>query len=296
MSWFNKKQKINPINRRGKEKDEFNGLSLDKRLREMMDQDENELNETCSKCGNGMVKLARFNKVVCPSCLAAEKEANDRKQESEWSKTAIKAMSRAYFNDYSILKNSEIKKAGFKNFVTTEEQADKAKNIAKRFIRSFLDKEVKHMVLSGKPGRGKTHIAMATARSIIEMCPKEVEIMFIHYSAFLEFKKKSFSQDDLQLKVAQIETAMMDCDLLVIDDLGVELGSLENPKKPTDWNLDVLTLIMDAREDKPLIVTTNFDESQIIDSYEDRNKSRMFKHSNGFRIQFSNITDKRKDM
>lgn len=296
MSWFNKKQKVTPVNKKGIEKDQFNSLSLDQRLREMIDQNEDELNETCSKCGNGMIKLSRFNKVVCPSCIAAEKEENDRKQELEWSRNAIKGISRAYFKENSLLKNTEIKKAGLKNFNTTEQQAKKAKDIAMRFIQAFLNKEVKHMILSGKPGRGKSHIAMATARSLIEMCNEEVEVMFIHYSAFLDFKKKSFDQQDLKLKVAKMEDEMTKCDLLVIDDLGVELGSLDNPKKPTDWNLDVLTLIMEAREDKPLIVTTNFDEAQIIDSYEDRNQSRMFKRSDGFRVSFSNITDKRKSM
>ncbi|API89405.1 hypothetical protein BKP56_09125 [Marinilactibacillus sp. 15R] len=289
MSWYEKDLK----QLRFKDKDDFNGLSLDQRIKEMIKDEQ--IEESCTSCGGGLIKLKQIGKVICPSCAKQELEEEKKDLENTWSKNAIKAMSWAYFNDYSILKNKTIKQAGLKNFITTEEQAKKAKDIAKKYIGAILEKKTPHMILSGKPGRGKTHIAMATARSVIEMSPEEIKVLFIHYSAFLKFKQTSFSEKDKKLRVSEIETEMMNCDLLVVDDLGVELGSLRNPKEPSSWNIDTLTLIMEAREDKPLIVTTNFDEPQIIESYEDRNQSRMFKHSNGFRIEFSNITDKRMD-
>jgi DNA replication protein DnaC len=251
------------------------------------------IDETCEKCGIAKVELMAIGKIICPECAKEAVRTQESELQDKWSLEAWKAHAWRYFREYSVLKQEEIKQAGFKNYDTSEEQVLKAKNKAKSFIQEVLSGGNPHMILSGAPGRGKSHLAMATERAVIEMSKYSKKGIFVHYSAFLKLKQKSFDDRSLKLKVAAIEDEMARCEVLVLDDLGVDLGSIENPKEATAWNMDTLNQITEAREHKPLIVTTNFDEGQIRSCYGERNYSRIFSHSKGYRIEFNNVTDKR---
>ena len=73
------------------------------------------------------------------------------------------------------------------------------------------------------------------------------------------------------LKYRGIGLHVIDCDLLIIDDLGSE----QKIKNVTD---EYLLKILDEREkaDKPVFVTTNLNEEQLKNSYNERVFSRLF--------------------
>lgn len=269
-------------------------LPIEKRLLSLAAARETE--ETCEQCGGNLVELIRINKLICPSCEEMRMEQGKEKQIEQWTEESWRAQTWSYFNEYSVLREKEIKKAGFKNYITEEEQVFKAKEKAKKFIQGVLSNESPHMILSGAPGRGKSHLAMATLRSTLEMSKYTRKGLYVHYASFLDLVRESFDQPDKKMRVSKIKDEMTKCDVLVLDDLGVDLGSIDNPKEATHWNMERLNLILEARENKPLIVTTNFDEAKIRSCYGERNYSRMFRHSKGMRIEFNNVTDKRLEL
>lgn len=269
----------------------FNKLPIDMRLLSLAAA--KETSEKCEVCGGKMVELIRINKLMCPTCTENRIEKESEERVEEWTQGSWKARSRNYFNAYSVLHEEELKQAGFKNYRTEEEQVYKAKEKAKQFIMATLEGETPHMILSGDPGRGKSHLAMATLRSILEMSKYTKFGLFCHYATFLDETRESFDQHDKKLAVSKKKNEIMTCDILVLDDIGVDLGNLSNPKEATSWNMEKLNMILEARQNRPTIFTTNLNEGQIRACYGERNYSRMFKHSKGFRIEFKNVTDKR---
>ena len=64
-------------------------------------------------------------------------------------------------------------------------------------------------------------------------------------------------------------------DAVVIDDLGAELGKITEPSNPTNYNLDVLTSLAEARLNKATIFTSNLNSDQMLTLYGDRIYSRI---------------------
>lgn len=275
-------------------KRELSEMSDGDRLNFLMQSYETE--ERCEVCGSGLTVIKALDKKICIECEKNKHLEVVQNLEDEWTLNAWKTKTWAYFDEYSVIKNKGIKRAGFTNYDTSEEQVAKAKNIAKQFIGNILKDIPKHMVLSGDPGRGKSHLAMATVRSLLEMSQYTRKGIYIHYASYLELTRSAIEQKELKNYVKDIKKAIIECDVLVLDDLGVDLGNVDNPKEASDWNMQELNLILEAREEKALIVTTNFDEAKIKHAYGTRNHSRLFMKSKGFRINFNNVTDKRLEM
>ena len=72
--------------------------------------------------------------------------------------------------------------------------------------------------------------------------------------------KKSYN-NEIEENESKIISEFINCDVLIIDDLGKE--------KPSEWVLEKLYYIINERyeHNKPIIVTTNFSENQLIDIF-----------------------------
>lgn len=86
--------------------------------------------------------------------------------------------------------------------------------------------------------------------------------------------------------------------LVVIDDLGAELGRIEEPSKPTTYNLDTLTSLVEARLNKATIFTSNLNSDQIFNLYGERIYSRIINGASTkegmHAFRFKTTEDKRK--
>jgi len=141
-----------------------------------------------------------------------------------------------------------------------------AKAEAQRILDDYLAIDGRGLVFTGAVGVGKTHLAVAILRELIERY--RAHGLFYQFGALLRQIQDSYNpvSQTSELKVLQ---PVFDAEVLVLDELGAS--------KPTDWVRDTMMQIINARyNDKRLtIFTTNYldarkNEKDIGEILEDR--------------------------
>lgn len=135
---------------------------------------------------------------------------------------------------------TRFKDASFDNFVGN----DPIRNLVKGYCDRFDPEGGNGLVLCGKYGTGKTHLAVATARAIVD---KGYSVWFATFAQMLQDLKAGFSSGLVTDEMSKYETV----DLLIIDDLGKE--------KLSEWASEILYSVIDARyrDLKATVITTN---------------------------------------
>ena len=144
----------------------------------------------------------------------------------------------------------------------------KAFETAKKFISNFeiADKRGTGIIFYGPYGVGKTHLACSIANELIKM---QKSVIFGSTIKLFGIIKKSYN-NEIEENESKIISRFINCDVLIIDDLGKE--------KPSEWVLEKLYYIINERyeHNKPIIITTNFSENQLIDIFSfGKNKSSI---------------------
>ncbi len=144
-----------------------------------------------------------------------------------------------------------------------------AYNIAKKYAEEF-DLGTKYgLMFYGHAGSGKTHLAVAITKKIIE--EKQVLVKFVRIVDLLLEIRKTF--DENESWKAENESDLLRkytfTPLLILDDIGSE--------KTTDWVRQVLYQIIDERwiEQKPIIVTSNLTLDELEGRLGERIASRI---------------------
>ena len=142
-----------------------------------------------------------------------------------------------------------------------------------RFIADFGSPETRNLLFIGKPGTGKTFLMACIARELLDLgrsvlympAPQLFECIQEHRTLLA-----SFSPDDVRLERSiALHDSLMDCDLLLIDDLGTEAGAACR-------YADLLSII-DRRAVPGLktIISSNADPATLRDTYDERLLSRL---------------------
>lgn len=123
----------------------------------------------------------------------------------------------------------------------------------KSYVREFPAVDRPGLLLVGDTGTGKTHLAVAALRVLIE---RGHEGVFFDYQNLLERIRSSYNRD-AGAGDKEVYGSALDAEILLLDDLGSH--------RVTDWVEDTVTSIITHRCNyrKPLIATTNCPDPDI---------------------------------
>lgn len=193
-----------------------------------------------------------------PSCncheiqMQKEYEKMERKLEKERLQNKIKK-----YKDISVIDRKLLNA----NFITAEQ--DKHIKLCQKYAEKFvkIGTAPQGLLLHGSVGTGKTFASACISNYLME---NGKTVLVMNLGLYLIKLKKEW--DEAESNVLEY---VKHCDLLVIDDFGVE--------KVTEFVLDKVFALIDTRyrAEKPLIITTNLSLKEITDKFGSRISDRL---------------------
>lgn len=134
----------------------------------------------------------------------------------------------------------------------------------KQYLSEERWKEGKGLIITGKTGVGKTHLASAIVH---ELSKQDVFVLFIFVPDFLDEIRDSYDEEQEQ-EESKFELAK-NARVLILDDLGTE--------RITDWTIEKITQLLNYRYSNSLatIVTTNYVGQKLKERIGERAYSRL---------------------
>lgn len=120
-----------------------------------------------------------------------------------------------------------------------------------------------NLFMCGKTGLGKTHLSLAIANEVIK---KGYGVIYAPAPKIVStLEKEQFDRD----KYVSDESMFVDCDLLIVDDLGTEFS--------TQFSKKAIYNLFNARllSGKPIIINTNCELTELEELYSERFVSRI---------------------
>ncbi len=172
-----------------------------------------------------------------------------------------------------LIKNSGITSAIVHNFSQSDpkilennEMLQKAHNLAKKYVEKFPNIKTKNLVFMGEVGTGKTFLLECIAQELLQ---KEFYVVYVTAFNLSNTMLKALTVSPFESET--ILSPLLECDLLIIDDLGTE---------PMMRNLSASNLftILNEREINglPTLISTNLSFDAIENRYGNRLFSRIF--------------------
>ena len=129
-----------------------------------------------------------------------------------------------------------------------------------------FDSRKMNLLLTGPAGVGKTFLTHCIARELLNRCYSVIYLSAIDLFDIFSKEKFDYGQDEEQDYMYQY---ILDCDMLMIDDLGTELNNT--------FTTSQLFYCMNEREKrgKPVVISTNLSLATMRDYYSERITSRI---------------------
>lgn len=158
--------------------------------------------------------------------------------------------------------------------ISPRERIESIRNLVLRFIRDFDLPGNQGLFFIGKPGTGKTFMAGCIANSLIRegryVLYLNAPNLYEHISEYRAVSNAFAPDRERYEKAAAAYDSIMNCDLLILDDLGTEAYSASRQPE--------LISVLNHRlsEGKKIVITTNLDMDNLIEVYDERLMSRVF--------------------
>lgn len=168
---------------------------------------------------------------------------------------------------------SLIRRQSFDNFSLdyyrdSEETFSRMKQNLERcrsFSENFREESGENLLMLGGTGLGKTHLSTAIARRVIE---RGFDVVYDSAQNILStFEEEQFRSRDA---IGERTGRYFSCDLLIIDDLGVEMN--------TQFTASCIYNLINTRlnRSRSTVISTNLTQSELRERYNDRIFSRLF--------------------
>jgi DNA replication protein DnaC len=215
----------------------------------------------------------------CPDCVEAQKQTEiialnnkqtqeciERKQDAIRSQFAKAAIPKRFLN------------RTFENYQAITQQQQLALNIARNYASHFAERLENGggLILQGQPGTGKTHLACAIANQVITngASARFTTVMQLVRAIRATWKRDSEQSED------QVLQSIIDYDLLIIDEIGVQYE--------TESEKLILFDVLNGRyeNEKPTILLTNLVGQELNACIGERNVDRI-QEGGGSTISFT---------
>ncbi|WP_181213240.1 ATP-binding protein [Mesobacillus zeae] len=183
------------------------------------------------------------------------------------------------FKEKSLM-NVDLEQATFENYKPQSETQQAALKQSQEYVESFDSR--KRLLLQGKPGIGKSHLAASIVKELIKQ--KHTGI-FISVPRLMTELKATYNRNSTVTEI-ELLTALQKVDLLVMDDLGIDREGLTD--KAATWAKGKVYEIIDSRVGKSTVYTTNFTGKELMHMYGERDFSRMFQDCKAVKMDGKN--------
>lgn len=222
----------------------------------------------------------------------------------------------------SIVGDSKLWHATFKNYISDNDETKKALTSARKIANEYMEiiqteKKLKKIIkttdeaakresaevellnlpkfntiFTGVPGVGKSHLSMSMLKAINENATPRISCLFVSTNDLFRMIKSSFGKPDSKYTEINMTNLLVNVDLLVLDDLGSEASFQRQDKEASNYTQSVLFGILNARQ--RTIITTNLTSNNLEEIYNAKIISRLYKGVEGHLIKFTKATsDKR---
>lgn len=220
----------------------------------------------------------RYHHPICKDTgFVGTKMCSCRKQliiDQNYSQSNIRSLiSRENFRNFD---DSLFSDNPYKDYpITPYQNIQQIKKSLYGFINDF-DKQNNNLYIFGDVGRGKTYLLNSIAKEILD---RNYSVLYMTSSRLFKFLNDyNWAFEEARAKHQEQFDFILECDLLIIDDLGSEPSS-----KNDSANLfEVVNNRMIAG--KPIIFSTNYDETMLSETYGDRIFSRIIGNSEVYEI------------
>lgn len=157
----------------------------------------------------------------CPTCVADRKAREDARKAAEIAADRARRVD-ALFNRSGI--PARFADRTFAGYRATEQGQKIALGVCRAYAESWQEKQASgaSLVLTGKPGTGKTHLACAIGATVID--DHLGSVLFATVSAMLRAIKETYRKDSERSEQSVIDR-LAEPDLLIVDEVGVQVGS-----------------------------------------------------------------------
>lgn len=143
------------------------------------------------------------------------------------------------------------------------ENAHRNFDMLKSFAENFSKESSDNWLLLGDTGLGKTHLSTAVGVTVIG---RGYDVIYKSVQSMIDdFENERFRGGD-----PQSIRKYYDCDLLIVDDLGVEMSN--------QFTISCLYNVFNSRINsrRSTVISTNLSQTELRDKYDDRITSRLF--------------------
>lgn len=231
----------------------------------------------CSVCKR--LYLIKEGKEFCFYCEVIAKE--DKKVSEEATKWVMNREVDELLTAFKkkSLMNKDLEEASLVSYSPQNETQKQALIKANEYIDGFDKKQ--GLVIQGKPGLGKSHLAAAIVKEIIK---NKFTGIFISLPRLMTELKATYSKQS-DLREVDILNGLQKVDLLVMDDLGVERDGKD---EASVWAKNKVYEIVDSRVGQATIYTTNFTAKELFTMYGERDFSRMVQYCSVVKVEGQN--------